>query len=214
MCDFEDKNTELDDFPTLEEQLKIEEIQIATFIPQVKKQPKPAPSIFSVFSSIFFREPNPVNNVLTAAVDLGHANVTQTQSAVAKFDIAKFLYLEKSVIINNISGKNAYVIISSNPIKTVESVAVNAGAGGAEVGIDVSFEDKGHYEVQKISISNNTSSRCCLDNTQFRCTLFFNIDGIWKKSWNNRRFDGRRYNLNILEKHVEASLKKEDIPDF
>ena len=43
MSDFEDKNhEEIEDTPTLEEQQKIEAIQIATFVPPAKKEePKP-----------------------------------------------------------------------------------------------------------------------------------------------------------------------------
>ena len=78
------------------------------------------------------------------------------------FDIAKFFYLEKSVIINNISGKNVYVIISSNPIKTVSSFAVNAGASGVEAGVNINFEDKGDYEEQKITILNHLNLVCTL----------------------------------------------------
>ena len=206
MSDLEDNNhqEEIEDTPTPDEQQKIESIQIATFVPPAKKkEPKPV-SIWSIFGSVFNGGLNPTD--VAAAVG--------TQSALPKFDIAKFLYLEKSVNINNISGKNAYVIISPNPIKTVNSFAVSAGAGGLEAALDVKLEDKGDYEVQKISISNNTSSRCCLDNTQFRCTLYFDVNGIWKRSWENRRFDGRRYNINILEKHVNAALQEKNIPDF
>lgn len=209
MSDFEDKNhEEIEDTPTFEELQKIEEIQIATFVPTIKpEEPKPA-SAWSIFTSLFGGALN------TPELGLGAAAAGATQSAVQKFDIAKFLYLEKSVNINNISGKNAYVIISSNPIKIVKAVGLGAGGAGIEGNINIEFENKGDYEVQKINILNNTSSRCCLDNTQFRCTLFLNIDGEWKKTWENRRFDGRRFNINILEKHVEAALKKGDAPDF
>ena len=41
-------------------------------------------------------------------------------------------------------------------------------------------------------------------------TLFFNIDG----EWNNCRFNGKLFNINILEKHVKSALSKENIPDF
>lgn len=211
MDDFDDKNhEEIEDILTLEEEQKIEAIQIATFIPSSKKEePKHDTSIWSVLTSVFTGE------VFNENIKPTHiAATTGTQIAHPKFDIAKFLYLDKSVIINNISGKNAFVILSPNPIKTVNSIAVNAGAGGIEAGVDISFDNKGDYQSQKISIANNSSSKCCLDNTQFRCTLFLNIDGIWKKSWENRRFDGRKYNINILEKHVEAALNKEDIPNF
>lgn len=205
MSDLEDKNhEEIEDTPTPDEKQKIESIQIATFVPPAKKEePKPV-SIWSIFGSVFNGGLNPTDV----------AAVAGTQSALPKFDIAKFLYLEKSVNINNISGKNAYVIISPNPIKTVNSFAVSAGAGGLEAAVDVKLEDKGDYEIQKISISNNTSSRCCLDNTQFRCTLYLDVNGIWKRTWENRRFDGRRYNINILEKHVNAALQDKNIPNF
>lgn len=210
MMDFNGKNyEEMEDTPTLEEQQRIEEIQIATFIP-VKKETPTSTSIWSIFTSLFGGGLN------TPEVGhlVGSSAVGATQIAVPRFDLQKFLYLEKSVIINNISGKNAYVLISSNPIKIVKAVGLGAGAPGIEGNINIEFENKGDYEVQKINILNNTSSRCCLDNTKFRCTLFLNIDGEWKKTWENRRFDGRRFNINILEKHVEAALKKDDIPDF
>lgn len=215
MSDFEDKNhEEIEDTPTLEEQQKIDAIQIATFIPPIKKEePKPV-SVLSILGSVFGVATQSEKPTIDLGVGIGAAGAAVTASAVPKFDIAKFLYLEKSVIINNISGKNVYIIISSNPIKTVSSFAVNAGAGGVEAGMNVNFEDKGDYEAQKITILNYTSSRCCLDNTQFRCTLYFDIDGIWKRSWENRRFDGRRFNINILEKHATASLQKGNIPDF
>ena len=45
-------------------------------------------------------------------------------------------------------------------------------------------------------------------------TLFFNIDGEWKKAWDNRRFNGKIFDINILEKHVKSALTKENIPDF
>jgi len=215
MSDFEDKNhEEIEDTPTLEEQQKIEAIQIATFAPPVKKEePKPA-SVWSILGTVFGLATPAEKPTIDLGLGVGAAAAGGTASAIPKFDIAKFLYLEKSVIINNISGKNVYVIISSNPIKTVSSFAVNAGAGGVEAGVNVNFEDKGDYEAQKITILNNTSSRCCLDNTQFRCTLYFDVNGIWKRSWENRRFDGRRFNINILEKHATAALEKGNIPDF
>lgn len=215
MSDFEDKNhEEIEDTPTLEEQQKIEAIQIATFVPPVKKEePKPA-SVWSILGTVFGLATQAEKPTIDLGLGVGAAAAGATQSAVPKFDMAKFLYLEKSVIINNISGKNVYVIISSNPIKTVSSFAVNAGASGVEAGVNVTFEDKGDYEAQKITILNNTSSRCCLDNTQFRCTLYFDVNGIWKRSWENRRFDGRRFNVNILEKHATAALQKGNIPDF
>ena len=176
MSDFENKNyEEIEDIPTLEEQQKIDAIQISTFNPPNKKvEPKPS-SVWSILGSVFGVTTPQQNPTTDLGVVVGAAAAGGTASAIPKFDIAKFFYLEKSVIINNISGKNVYVIISSNPIKTVSSFAVNAGASGVEAGVNINFEDKGDYEEQKITILNNTSSRCFLDNTQFKVKIVLQL---------------------------------------
>jgi hypothetical protein len=122
--------------------------------------------------------------------------------------------MEKFVIINNISGKNAYVILTPSPIKTVNSVGLGAGFAGVDASINAGFENKGEYKIQKLSIANNTSSRYELDNNDFYCTLFLNIEEHWKKIWDNRLFNGRKYDINILERHANAALEKDNIPDF
>jgi hypothetical protein len=91
---------------------------------------------------------------------------------------------------------------------------VGLGLSGIDASIDASLDIKGEHKAQKISIYNNTSSRIELDNNKFYCTLFIDIGGEWKKSWDNRRFNGRKFNINILEKHVTAALDKNNIPDF
>jgi hypothetical protein len=195
----DNSDNEIEDTLTAEEQQKIESIQHETFVKplQPKEQPKPF-NIWSIFGFNF----NPV--------DLADATETQINKP---FNIQNVLYLDKSVIINNISGKNAYVILTPAPITTLSSFGLGAGFG-MEASIDASLDSKGEYKSQKLSISNNTSSRYELDNTKFYCTLFFDIDGEWKKSWDNRRFNGKKFNLNILEKHVTAALNKDSIPNF
>ena len=126
---------EVDDILTNEEHQIIETIQKVSFVKpfnpvkeEVKVEVKPW-SIWSIFN-------NPVNIVEVA----GALGGTGTRY-IAPFDLTRRVGLNKVVTINNISGKNAYVIISSNPIKTVSSVAVNAGAGGVEAGVDIKFEE-------------------------------------------------------------------------
>lgn len=215
MSSFENNdNEEIEDTPTNEEQQKIEVIQISTFIAPKKEETKPF-SLWSIFGFGSDEEKKVnANGISEIESVIGAAGALATQSAILKLDLAKFLYLEKSVIINNISGKNAYVLLSPAPIKTIKSVGISGGVAGIEGSIDISMEDKGEYKIQKISIANNTSSKCDLDNTKFYCTLFFDVDGQWKKSWDNRRFNGRKYNLNILEKHVLSALDKNNIPNF
>lgn len=195
---------EIEDILTPEEQQKIESIQDVSFITK-KEQPikKEEAKPFSIWS--FFGI-----NSIDVATALGGAKTRQTP----QFDIQRMVGLNKVVTINNISGKPAYVILTSSPIKTVSSFGLGTGILGPEVSANIAFEEKGEYKSQKLSIANNTRSEYELDNNKFYCTLFLYIDSQWKKSWDNRRFNGRRYDINILEKHVSAALNKNDIPDF
>jgi hypothetical protein len=199
----DDDNDEEDtDSPTLEEQTKIDSIQKVSF---VQKEPKPEKKSFNFWSIFGFNFNS--NNVSAA---LGGIGSRQN----APFDIQRGMGLKKVVTINNISGKNAYLILTPAPIKNVKKVITGASVGGVGASVDVDFEDKGEYKAQKISIANNTRSEYDLDNNQFYCTLFLNIDDEWKKIWDNRRINGRKYDINILERHVNAALKKNNIPDF
>jgi len=90
----------VEDILTHEEQQKIETIQKATFAPHLQQKEESKPfSIWSIFSF------NPA--------DLAAAAGTQINKP---FNIKNVLYLDKSVIINNISGKNAYIILTPAPI--------------------------------------------------------------------------------------------------
>lgn len=197
MSDIEDDNSDkIVDTLTPEEQEKIESIHKVSF-PEPEKIPPQPYSIWSILG-LAFGGSGPVS---AAAVG--------TQSA-PHFDIKRVIGINKVVTINNISGKHAYVILTIVPIKSLNSVGVGGGGGN----MDVSFEDKGEYKAQKLSIPNNTSSKYELDNSKFYCTLFLNVDGVWKKSWENRKFNGRKFDINILERHVAAALDKDNIPDF
>jgi hypothetical protein len=221
-CEHEDEN-EYEDTLTFEEQDKIitvqsETLDIEEFKKQVELQEQEQEqeqeasksfSIWSIFS--FFSNPKPaldnLNDIITTQA------VKQTHKNIA-FNVKKVLYLEKSVIINNISGRDAYLILTPAPITTLSSLVVGIGFAGIEASVDASLDTKGEYKVQKVSITNNTSSRYELDNNKFYCTLYINDGNQWKKSWDNRKFNGRNYDINILEKHVAAALKDGSIPDF
>ncbi len=204
MSDLQDKNNDNDveDTLTTEEQLKIESIQIQTFIEPEQK------NNFNILSIFGFNPQKYIDTGIAAAIG---ANQTQKN---ALFDFRRIITMEKFVIINNISGKNAYVILTPGPIKTVNSVGLGAGFAGVDASINTEFENKGEYKIQKLSIANNTSSRYELDNNDFYCTLFLNIEEHWKKIWDNRLFNGRKYDINILERHANAALEKDNIPDF
>ena len=194
---------EIDDILTNEEHQIIETIQKVSFVKpvnpveeEVKVEVEVKPwSIWSIFN-------DPVN-IIDIAGALG------TRHAVP-FDLTRRIGLNKVVTINNISGKNAYVILSPAPIKTIESGEL----GVKDVTFNITFSDKGDYKPQQLSILNNTRSEYDLDNSQFYYTLFLHIDDKWKQVWENRRINGRKYDINILERHVSASNDKETLPKY
>ena len=191
---------EIEDSLTHEEQQQIESIQLVKLVQPSIKEEKPF-SLWNVFGMF--------DNV-TPIVEASRACTLQD----APFTITRRVGLYKVVTINNISGKDAYLILTTDKIKTVKALAIGGGAVGVDCNFSIEFENKEENQPQKISITNNTRSEYELETSKFHCTLFFNIDGVWKKSWDNRRFNGKMFDINILEKHVTSALKKENIPDF
>lgn len=190
------RGVEVDDILTTEEQQKIDSIQKVSLVQTEKDEAIPEEhKPFSIWSVL---NVNPVLDI---------AGIAVTRQA-APFDIQRRVGINKVVTINNISGKNAYVILSPVCIKTVESV----GLGVKEVSFNITFSDKGDYKPQQLSILNNTRSEYDLDNSQFYYTLFLHIDDKWKQVWENRRINGRKYDINILERHVSAANVKETLP--
>jgi len=195
--------SDLEDTLTTEEEQRLNSIQKISFIKteEIKREDKPdILKPFGIWS--IFNLP-----------DVNIATKLQTRQE-APFSVLRSIGIDKVVTINNISGKNAYVILTSAPIKNVKSIGLGAGAAGFEGSSNMEFEDHGEYKVQKLSIANNTRSEYDLDNSHFYCTLFLNIDDEWKKTWDNRRFNGRKFDINILERHVQVALEKDNIPDF
>jgi len=201
---------ESDDLITSEEQVAIDQITKVSFVKEVKEvnqcivkeraieQAKKIISNPFNFWSIF--NFNPAD--LVGAV----ANTRQE----APFELQRRVGLNKVVTINNISGKTAYVILTPSKIKTIESV----GIGAKDVSFNISFTDEGEYLPQQIPILHNTSSEYDLDNSQFYYTLFLHIDNKWLLTWTNRKINGRKYNINILERHVTLATKVGTLPEI
>jgi len=190
---------EIDDTLTHEEQQKINSIQVVSLVkPKEESNSFSVWNIFGMFKNI---EPN---------VDSSQKKTLQD----APFNITRRVGIYKVVTINNISGKDAYIILTRDKIKNVKALGVGVGAAGVDCNFNIEFENKEDCKPQKLSITNNTRSEYELETSTFHCTLFFNIDEEWKKAWDNRRFNGKIFDINILEKHVKSALTKENIPDF
>jgi hypothetical protein len=192
---------EIEDTLTQEEQQKITSIQLASLVKPSKNVEYKPFSLWNVFD--IFKNVPPI-------VESLQPHTLQD----APLNIIRLVGIYKVVTINNISGKDAYIILTTDKITNVKALGIGGGAVGVDCNFNIEFENKGECKPQKISITNNTRSEFELETSKFHCTLFFNIDGEWKKSWDNRRFNGKIFDINILEKHVTSALKKENIPDF
>jgi hypothetical protein len=188
-----DSDEELEETLTQDEQQKIDSLQLVP-----PKEDKPF-SVWNVFD-IFKNAPS----VVATAHTLQNA----------PFNITRRVGIHKVVTINNISGKDAYIILTADKVQNVKALGIGGGAVGVDLNFNIEFETKGDCKPQKLSIADNTKSEYELETSKFYCTLFFNVDGEWKKSWDNRKFNGKLFNINILEKHVKAALKEENIPVF
>ena len=125
-------------------------------------------------------------------------NAILVTNKVIPFDFGRKFGFNKVVKVNNISGKNVWLVITPCPITCVETF----GAEFHNISFNVSLSEKGEYKTQQIPIMNNTSSLIELDNSKFYCTLYIDIDGKLVQSWDNRKFNSKNYDINILERHV------------
>ena len=126
-------------------------------------------------------------------------NFLPVSRAMIDFDLFRRIGMAKVVTISNISGKNAWVILSPAPIIRVGSFKLD------KVG-QISFVSTGECKTQQISIPNGSRSEYDLDNSMTNVSLFLHVDGKWKKVWIDRLFNTRKYDINILEKHVAAAI--------
>jgi hypothetical protein len=129
-------------------------------------------------------------------------NISKTQ---AKISLLRRVGLNPSVTITNTSGHNAWVILSPAPILSVSSVGVE------KIG-QISFSSSGEYKCQQSSIANYSSREFDLDNSEIYYTVFFNCSGKWKTPFKNRKINTRKYNINLLGRHVEESIDCDFVP--
>ena len=124
----------------------------------------------------------------------------------ADFSFSRRLGLDPVVTVHNISGVKAWVILAPAPILGVSSVGVE------RLG-QISFSTTGDYKCQQASISDNSRIEFELDNSQIYYSVFFQVGDKWKTPFKNRRINTRKYNINLLERHVADSIDLEVVPN-
>ena len=129
----------------------------------------------------------------------------QKSTYEAKFSILRYLGFNPVVTVNNISGKKSWIFLSPAPIVSVSSVGLD------KVG-QISFASSGDYKCQQSSLSNNSSHEFELDNSHIYYTVFFDCDGKWKTPFKNRKINTKKYNINLLERHVNDAVDSDFLP--
>ena len=125
---------------------------------------------------------------------------------ISDFDISRRFGFDKKIIVKNISGKDAWVILSPTPINKLTSIGVEklGSLSVSHIG--------GEIKCQQFGIKNNTQKDYELDNSQIYYTVFFNCDGKWKCPYKDRKINAKIYNINLLPKNVDESIDTDFIP--
>ena len=145
----------------------------------------------------------PLSMVALTAFPMARAGPSSLEPAAFTFE--RRLGINPFVTINNISGKRAWVILAPAPITSVGSIGLE------KVG-NIAFSTQGEYKCQQFLLANNKSDDYELDNSQIYYSAFFEMDGKWKTPFKNRMINTRKYNINLLERHVVDSIDSDQVP--
>ena len=140
---------------------------------------------------------------VTASIAAGALSALSLEPA--RFTFERRFGLKPIVTINNISGKNAWVILTPAPIASVGGIGIDNIA-------NISLSTSGEYQCQQFLLRNNKSNEYELDTSQLYYTVFFDCDGIWKTPFKNKKINTRKYNINLLERHVADSIVSSEVP--
>jgi hypothetical protein len=117
---------------------------------------------------------------------------------LADFTFQRVLGISPHVTITNASTKKAWVILSPAPIVSISSIGVDK--------LSISFSTTGEYKCQQFLIPSNKSTEYDLDTSQIYYSVFFEFGEVWKTPFKNRKLNTRKYNINLLERHVENAV--------
>ena len=149
-----------------------------------------------------------MDDVLTPHEEQQVGSLIEAKSKVslplADFTIQRMLGIAPHVTITNTTEKRAWVILSPAPIVSISSIGLD------KLG-SISFSTTGDYKCQQFLIPPHQSTDYALDTSQIYYSVFFEFD-IWKTPFKNRKLNTRKYNINLLERHVENSVDPSLLP--
>ena len=123
----------------------------------------------------------------------------QSRSTPLDFSFLRLLGLFNKVTITNISGKDAWIILSSTPIWSIKSFSID------KVG-SIEFQSQGDIKSQQSPLSNNSGRDFNVEKSEIYYSVFFKVDEKWKHHFQDRKIKVSKYNINLLERHVDESV--------
>jgi hypothetical protein len=131
----------------------------------------------------------------------------QVSRPKAKYNIFRRVGYDKKIIVNNKSGKDAWVILSPSPITSINSLEIkNIGT--------VSFSQHGEIQCQQFFINNSNEKEYDLDTSVIYYTVFFDFNGKWKCPYKNRKIDAKIYNITLTPKNLDESVWHDFTPNL
>ena len=119
----------------------------------------------------------------------------QSQIKVEENALARRLRIIKSLNVFNRSGKDAKVIITPCPIKSIKSVGLSK-LGNYEI------ETHGEYLPQEAPIRDGGNHTFTLDNSQIYYTTLFKCQDEWKLHRKNIKLDTSVNDFVLLPRHA------------
>ncbi len=133
-------------------------------------------------------------------------DLTTSRTAPPQFDLGRRIGLTKEMQIDNCTSKHAWVIVSPSRMKTVSGIKISK--------LSIDFGELGECKNQKIPIAPYGSVSLELDSSSIYVTIFLLVEGKWKIARIDKKINARKYNLNILPKHVESAINNDSIPSL
>jgi len=214
MSEFEDEKV---DILTSEEEQKIKALKDANkdmledklepiSVPETKAPATKLPG-YNMFAAVG------LGGALGSLANLLGANAFVSAPPPKDNGIARQLGLKQKIVVNNISGKKAWLVLSPAPISSVSSI------GLTNVG-QIDFTSKGgEIKFQQSPLLDNSCRKFDLDNNQIYYTVFFECDDPdkenckkWKLHFKDRKINAKYHDINLLERHVLEAVDYDFAP--
>jgi hypothetical protein len=135
-------------------------------------------------------------------LNMNYANQGKTRKTLDVFSFFRYIGFNRTITVNNISGKDAWIILSPAPIFSIASFSID-NVGG------IQFNNTGNYKCQQSPLKNDSARDFDLDNNQIYYSVFFNCDEVWKVHFKDVKINATKYDINLLERHVNESVSFE-----